>query len=321
MPWYGKSVTTTRVIHNISRRALVFVVVGFGVVAVANAAPPESVSPESRAQVSNAIRSVEPAYAGKTRKIAASNRGSLEIAIASYAPPRPHAVDEGTLPPVKPGGKCPADMVSVASRFCVDKYEGSLLERLADGTTRPFSPYQTPATDGTVYIARSAANVVPQGYISAKQAADACKAAGKRLCHPSEWRVACAGSDGYAYPYGPTKIDGRCHDSGATPMMTYHADTMRKGWGKTELNDPRNNQLEGGLAKTGAYPECVNDWGAYDMVGNLHEWTADPNGTFQGGYWLDTSQHGDGCAYRTIAHAFDYHDYSTGFRCCADLRE
>ena len=322
MPWYGKSVTTTRVIHNISRRALVFVVVGFGVVAVANAAPPESVSPESRAQVSNAIRSVEPAYAGKTRKIAASNRGSLEIAIASYAPPRPHAVDEGTLPPVKPGGKCPADMVSVASRFCVDKYEGSLVERLADGTTRSFSPYQTPAgADGSVYIARSVPNVVPQGYISAKQAADACKAAGKRLCHTSEWRVACAGSEGYAYPYGPTKVDNRCHDSGATPMMTYHADTMKRGWGRVELNDPRNNQLEGGLAKTGAYPECVNDWGAYDMVGNLHEWTADPNGTFQGGYWLDTSQHGDGCAYRTIAHAFDYHDYSTGFRCCADLRE
>jgi sulfatase modifying factor 1 len=53
------------------------------------------------------------------------------------------------------------------------------------------------------------------------------------------------------------------------------------------------------------------------MVGNLHEWTADPNGTFQGGYWLDTSQHGDGCAYRTISHGFTYHDYSTGFRCCA----
>ena len=43
------------------------------------------------------------------------------------------------------------------------------------------------------------------------------------------------------------------------------------------------------------------------------------DGTFQGGYWLDTSQHGDGCAYRTIAHSFDYHDYSTGFRCCGDI--
>ncbi|MBS2015652.1 MAG: SUMF1/EgtB/PvdO family nonheme iron enzyme [Deltaproteobacteria bacterium] len=301
-------------------RAIVVGVVALGVGAVARAAPPESVSAESRAQVTHALHAVEPAYAGKSRKVPASNKGSLEMAIASYAPPRPHPVEEGTLPPVR-SGRCPQDMVAVASRFCVDKYEGSLLERLPDGSTRPFSPYQTPASDGSVYIARSVPNVVPQGYISGKQAGEACRAAGKRLCHPSEWRVACAGSEGTAYPYGPSKSDGRCHDSGATPMMTYHADTMKRGWGKTELNDPRNNQLEGGLAKTGAYPECVNDWGAYDMVGNLHEWTADPNGTFQGGYWLDTSQHGDGCAYRTIAHAFDYHDYSTGFRCCADLRE
>jgi formylglycine-generating enzyme required for sulfatase activity len=160
--------------------------------------------------------------------------------------------------------------------------------------------------------------VVPQGYISAAQADRACKAASKRLCQPVEWRAACGGSQGFAFPYGPTRAPGKCKDSGAKPMLQFHAETMSRGWGRAELNDPRNNQLEGGLARTGASPECVNDYGAFDMVGNLHEWTSDPNGTFQGGYWLDTSQHGEGCAYRTIAHAFDYHDYSTGFRCCAD---
>jgi formylglycine-generating enzyme required for sulfatase activity len=132
-----------------------------------------------------------------------------------------------------------------------------------------------------------------------------------------EWRAACGGSQGFAYPYGPTRTAGKCHDTGAAPMLVFHAAEMKKGWGLVELNDPRNNQLDGTVAKTGAFPECVNDYGAFDMVGNLHEWTADPNGTFQGGYWLDTAQHGDGCAYRTISHGFSYHDYSTGFRCCA----
>jgi hypothetical protein len=91
-------------------------------------------------------------------------------------------------------------------------------------------------------------------------------------------------------------------------------------WAK--LNDPALGQVEGALAKTGDHAECVNGWGVFDMVGNLHEWVATdaslPNGTFAGGYYLDTSMNGDGCDYRTTAHSPVYYDYSTGFRCCAD---
>ena len=54
------------------------------------------------------------------------------------------------------------------------------------------------------------------------------------------------------------------------------------------------------------------------MVGNLHEWVMSARPTFRGGYYLDTHLNGDGCAYRTTAHGAAYHDYSTGFRCCAD---
>jgi formylglycine-generating enzyme required for sulfatase activity len=56
------------------------------------------------------------------------------------------------------------------------------------------------------------------------------------------------------------------------------------------------------------------------MVGNLHEWVDEPQATFRGGYYLDTRINGDGCEYRTVAHGADYHDYSTGFRCCADAQ-
>ncbi len=91
-----------------------------------------------------------------------------------------------------------------------------------------------------------------------------------------------------------------------------------------QLNDPRLGQVDGALAKTGSHLQCVNGYGALDMVGNLHEWVkTDPNaphGSFAGGYYLDTSINGDGCNYRTGAHAHDYHDYSTGFRCCVDAR-
>lgn len=93
----------------------------------------------------------------------------------------------------------------------------------------------------------------------------------------------------------------------------------------TQLNDPRLGQVEGALAKTGEHPDCANGFGVVDMVGNIHEWVAtDPStthGTFAGGYYLDASLNGDGCGYKTQAHAHDYHDYSTGFRCCADPKE
>lgn len=89
----------------------------------------------------------------------------------------------------------------------------------------------------------------------------------------------------------------------------------------SQLNDPRLGQVEGALSKTGSHAECESGFGAVDMMGNLHEWVkTDPqtvHGTFAGGYYLDTSINGDGCQYKTQAHAHDYHDYSTGFRCCA----
>jgi formylglycine-generating enzyme required for sulfatase activity len=243
--------------------------------------------------------------------------GTIERAVAAYVPGVFRPVQEGAFAPPKPGARCPPDMALVFGAVCVDRYEASLLERTEDGTLAAHAPNQS-LVPGHVYVARSLQGVLPQAYVSGVQALAACREAGKRLCAPVEWRAACSGSQGYAFPYGPDRVPGRCHDSGANPMLTYHADTQARGWGPLELNDPRNNELEGTLAKTGAFPDCVNDFGLYDMVGNLHEWTADPNGTFQGGYWLDTSLHGDGCAYRTIAHPFDYRDYSIGFRCCAD---
>ena len=278
---------------------------------------PEDAPPESRAQVDTALKALGPALAKPGRRVTAGAHGTIEAAISAYAPGRFHPVVEGALPPMRTDAHCPADMGLVDGRVCVDRYEASLVERGEGGALIPHAPNHSPLP-GHVYVARSVPGVVPQAYVSGAQALAACTAAGKRLCAPVEWRAACGGSDGFAFPYGPERSLGVCHDSGVAPMLVYHSDTMKRGWGPLELNDPRNIELEGTLAKTGAFRGCVNDYGLYDMVGNLDEWTADPNGTFQGGFWLDTSLHGDGCAYRTIAHPFDYHDYSTGFRCCAD---
>lgn len=222
-------------------------------------------------------------------------------------------------------GVCPGDMVPVGSSYCVDMYEGGLTEVLSTGGERPWSPYLVP-TEDRMYRATSAPGVVPQGYISGKIAKAACERADKRLCTRDEWKRACMGPKGTMYPYGNTRQTGKCNDHGRSSMLFYFQldDKPENAW-KWGFNgnmiDPRLNQLEGTLAKTGEHPECTNEYGAFDMMGNLHEWVDDPAGTFQGGYYLDTHLNGDGCYYATTAHPMSHFDYSTGFRCCADLSE
>jgi formylglycine-generating enzyme len=228
---------------------------------------------------------------------------------------------EGDRPLIN-NGLCPPDMASIDDRYCVDRYEGSLLEILPNGEERPFSPYEP--IDDHLVRAVSEENVFPRGYISAVQAEEACGRSGKRLCKPAEWRNACMGPKHLTYGYGPKSEPGRCNDHGRSPMGVLYAGRNlgeRGSWDWDSMNQPALNQVEGTLARTGSHEECTNDYGVYDMVGNLHEWVADPDGTFQGGYYLDTQINGEGCTYRTTAHAAWYHDYSTGFRCCADVAQ
>jgi len=256
-------------------------------------------------------------FARPPRRFVPGSVGTLEHAIAEQERRRrKRPQTEGTLPERRLEGTCPPEMSNVDARFCIDRWEASVVDEA--GT--PWPPTHALAT-GRRFRAVSQPNVIPQGYIGGDQAAAACRASGKRLCEAVEWRFACGGSDGSTYPYGPRRVEGRCNDHGRSPMFVFYPDVARS-WSlvsNADMNDPRLNELSDTVARTGEHGGCVNDWGLYDMVGNLHEWTADPHGTFQGGYYLDTQANGEGCAYRTTAHDLDYHDYSTGFRCCADL--
>src|SRR5262249_32291578 len=136
---------------------------------------------------------------------------------------------------------------------------------------------------------------------------------GKRLCHAGEWKTACQGPDKTRYPYGNQRKANACTDTNRTSPMSVLYGGERSA---RTMNDPRANTIDNTLATPGAAEACTNDFGVHDMVGNIHEWTDD--GSFRGGYYLDTTLNGEGCDYRTTAHAPAYYDYSTGFRCCAD---
>jgi formylglycine-generating enzyme len=217
------------------------------------------------------------------------------------------------------GKACPAGMVSIRGRYCIDQYEASTVEIVGKGKTRAHSPFES--VDGLRIKAVSERGALPQAHISRNQAELACRAAGKRLCSDDEWVIACKGKRPTTFPYGSEHKAGYCNDRGVSSFNRYYGpagggEAPQEAYTWANMNDPRLNQLHGTLAPAGQFKRCRNGFDVYDMVGNLHEWTAAPAGTFRGGYYLDTSQHGDGCDYKTTAHAPKYHDYSTGFRCC-----
>lgn len=206
--------------------------------------------------------------------------------------------------------------MSLVDGFCIDQYEGAL-EEFTNGQWQPASPYLTVGT--RMVRAVPAAGIVPQGYISGAEAADACAASGKRLCTTAEWLSACRGPMMFTWPYGSTHVDAACNDNypGSHPVIDYFG--MSNVFDSVHMNDPGINQQVNTVTKGGERAQCVSAYGAFDMHGNLHEWVDDPAGTFRGGFYADGSLNGNGCLYTTTAHAFSYHDYSTGFRCCADL--
>jgi hypothetical protein len=219
---------------------------------------------------------------------------------------------------------CPLEMARIDA-FCVDRYEAYLVDLDDAGVEHPHSPYG--ALDAGVTVrAKSAAGVVPQGYVSQIQAVAACAAAGKRLCTAAEFALSCRGPDaGNEYPYGGTVHQaGACNDGKPNPVIElFGADAA--GWTYADLNDPRLNAIDGGLAPTGSFPQCISPFGVADCVGNLLEWSADPpdvngHGRLRGGNYFNAELNGPGCLFVTSAHDLAFHDWSTGFRCCTDAR-
>jgi sulfatase modifying factor 1 len=255
---------------------------------------------------------------------------------------------QGAAPPrnakVAPKGEsksdlrpCPSDMTPVGDA-CVDRWEAHLARKQSDGSF-VVHPHHARPTSGA-FVARSQPGVRPQAYISRIEAESACENADKRLCSVSEWYRACRGENDTTYPYGPTFVAGRCNVGRPHLLSILHGSNPRAWKYDEHFNDPELGQRPGFLSKTAEFSACVSSYGAYDLVGNLHEWVADRvdaslaeklplndgikrrlkansgKGVFMGGFFSTTNQHGRGCDFVTMAHEPAYHDYSTGFRCC-----
>src|SRR5262245_36150849 len=177
---------------------------------------------------------------------------------------------------------CPPDSVSAGSA-CMDKYEASvwrvpnpatanapLVAKIRQGTATladlnvagarqlglvgdDYAPCTDQGASCADLYALSATSVTPSAFVTWFQAQQACANSGKRLPTSAEWQIAANGTP------DPGPDDG-----------------------VADCNTGRLPFVDG----TGSRIRCVSARGAFDMAGNLEEWTADWGaGTESGNDW------------------------------------
>ncbi|MEZ4399499.1 MAG: MopE-related protein [Kofleriaceae bacterium] len=198
-------------------------------------------------------------------------------------------VDDATGP-----GRVIDAMVHVqiaALDFYIDAYEAS-------------RPDATLASVGNSE-ARACSNpqVLPWRAATFATAAAACAAAGKTLCSATQWESACAGAPATAYPYGDLFVRDRCNTESFDGVPGGADDDV--------------------LVATGALAGCQSTVGAFDLSGNLKEWTDDITGQAGGvdiavvrGGAYDSPGLGATCGFRTSRATVDTVLPTIGFRCC-----
>jgi formylglycine-generating enzyme required for sulfatase activity len=126
--------------------------------------------------------------------------------------------------------------------FFIDQYEATnaRYKKFIDAVGHPTPPYWR----GKEYPPDQGDHPVMVGWADAKAY---CEWAGKRLPTEAEWEKAARGTDGRRYPWGN------------------EFDPSKANVGETQP----------GQVNVGSYLAGKSPYGAYDMIGNVWEWTAD----------------------------------------------
>ncbi len=190
----------------------------------------------------------------------------------------------------------------------------------------------------------------PVTWVTAREAAQLCRAVGKRLCDAHEWEGACAGSlrkPEEEYLWGKERKDmryfhnldreivwsyGKTKDHAKCATGSRKSDTCTEiGWMECGSN----------TYPAGAFPDCVSPFGVYDLHGNAAEHMSFPMSpaeltstggmgqTEMKGSWFIFSTyeaHIDDCRWRApdwhvtaVMDINSHRNYHLGFRCCKNL--
>ncbi len=244
--------------------------------------------------------------------------------VASSSPSPPPPPTSTAAEPAAPAA-CPADMTLVDGDFCpalpydCGRPTGAVgcAEYTRGARCLEEPDHRRYCIDQHEWPNRLGEN--PMVYVDWFEAKALCAGAGKRLCRRSEWILACEGPKRLPFPWGFVRQPSPCNIDRAT--FDFDVGAMMK-------DDTREGELARlwQADRIGTHPDCVSAFGAYDMAGNVDEWTddqADNPGTrhvstLNGGYWGPVR---DTCRLTTTSHGPDFKFYQVGFRCCEDTQD
>ncbi len=203
------------------------------------------------------------------------------------------------------------DAAAAAARELVEKYEGKPEAESGDKPESPEAQTETgDCPEGMVYVPKGHFCIdkfeypnrkgrKPKSGVTFNEARALCKKAGKRLPTEAEFEAACKGPDDAKFGYGDKFRKGACNLSGSL--------------------------VKSSVAPSGSMKKCACPYGAYDMVGNLWEWTDDGTGSrpvLKGGSYMSTLSAWVTCSERFVPQeqqGFGWGGgYDFGFRCAAD---
>jgi hypothetical protein len=252
--------------------------------------------------------------------------GATPAATEPPASGEPTAKDEKSAP-AQDAGACPADMKLVSGDYCTDVdytclkswYDPSnkktICEKFEEKSTCKGSKVPKRFCIDT-YEWPNVKGERPEVMNRFHQAQIKCAAVGKRMCTESEWTLACEGPQIKPFPYGYTRDTNKCHGD-----MTWDGPNMPA----VARRDPDElARLWRGVPS--GQPECVSDYGVYDLPGNADEvvaseqtdagWRGKFDSVHTGGPWYKGVR--NQCRPKIYTHDEGFYYYFLSFRCCAE---
>jgi len=260
--------------------------------------------------------------------VAEADAGSADAASAGDAAAVPTAM--ASADPPKGPAACPDGMKLVDGDYCTEVEVKCLRSTYAPQNKKTIChEFQAPAVcTGSKVKKRFCVDTYeypnkkgerPEVMNDFPHAQRLCAAQGKRVCTETEWTMACEGPSYKPYPYGYVRDPNKCR--GDRP---YRFPNVKKTVSKDKKAAHEEIERLWDGTVSGSQPDCVSDYGVYDMPGNADELasseTKEPKSKFDnvttGGPWLEGVR--NQCRPKIYTHNEGFAYYYLSFRCCAE---